>query len=625
MAKFNTGQSFADGDTVTGAKLNNITSQLNIYTGVISEQTAMVATVSTADQLLIADVDNGDSGAANRITVQKLFSDSLTNGTFASVNLTGTITSNRTVATSATITTGTIPNLTSSTANITLGTIPTLTTGTTTSTAQIVTSGTIATLNSTTPTFLGAITASTNTINVGSGQIYKDASGNVGIGTSSNTANSKLEVYGNSAAAHVGIRANNLAADGYGTLWLSNNSSNDGLIRGGASAASFTNQLALITSGAIPVTIATNNTERLRIASAGQIGIGGENYGTSGQVLTSAGTSSAPSWATNPVGFRNRIINGDMRIDQRNAGSAVTVGTGTAGYTLDRFFAYQNSPSTLVQVSRSTSAPSGFQNSIKWGRNGSGVAGGITVLGQVLETSNSIDAQGGTVTLSFYAKAGANFSAASSQITATLFSGTGTDESVGSMITNAWTGSANPINSGATLTTSWQRFTFTSTTLGATVSQLGLYLSWTPVGVAGADDNVYITGIQLELGSTATDFERRPIGTELDLCYRYLPFFTLSNSTIGIIGQATATTIAYYTLPFQTTARTSPTGITLTTGSLRAFTSVLATAGGTGAFNSAQTTQGQIVVTGATGLVAGNATYLNPSASMTILWTGCEL
>jgi hypothetical protein len=167
MSKFNTGQSFADGDTVTGAKLNNITSQLNIYTGVISEQTAMSATVSTLDQLLIADTDNGDSGAANRITVQKLFDDSLTNGTYTTANLSGTITSNRTVATSATITTGTIPTLVSNNATIgtttgtagvftsgtiTTGLIPTLTAGTTTGTAGIFTAGTIATLNSTTGT-----------------------------------------------------------------------------------------------------------------------------------------------------------------------------------------------------------------------------------------------------------------------------------------------------------------------------------------------------------------------------------------------------------------------------------------------------------------------------------------
>jgi len=168
MAKFNTGQSFADGDTVTGAKLNNITSQLNIYTGVISEQTAMSATVSTADQLLIADTDNGDSGAANRVTIQKLLNDTLTNGTYTNANLTGTITSNRTVATSATITTGTIPNLTSSTANITLGTIPTLTAGTTTSTAANITNGTVQTLTASTATitsgtYSGLINSSTGT------------------------------------------------------------------------------------------------------------------------------------------------------------------------------------------------------------------------------------------------------------------------------------------------------------------------------------------------------------------------------------------------------------------------------------------------------------------------------
>jgi len=187
MAKFNTTQSFADGDTVTGAKLNNITSQLDIYTGVISEQTAMAATVSTADQLLIADTDNGDSGAANRVTVQKLFSDSLTNGTFASVNLTGTITSNRTVATSATITTGTIPNLTSSTANITLGTITNLSSGTTNSTSVIATSGTIGTFNSTSGT-IATLNSTTGTIGNLSTTLAGDFTISQGTGTLGTTA-----------------------------------------------------------------------------------------------------------------------------------------------------------------------------------------------------------------------------------------------------------------------------------------------------------------------------------------------------------------------------------------------------------------------------------------------------
>jgi hypothetical protein len=89
------------------------------------------------------------------------------------------------------------------------------------------------------------------------------------------------------------------------------------------------------------------------------------------------------------------------------------------------------------------------------------------------------------------------------------------------MITNSWTGSATPITSAATLTTSWQRFTFTSSTLGATVSQVGVYLNWTTVGTAGADDNVYITGVQLERGANASDFECTPVGPEFAVCQRY--------------------------------------------------------------------------------------------------------
>jgi len=172
MAKFNTGQSFADGDQVTGAKLNNIVGLLDIYSGLIADQTAIASTVSTADLLLIADTDAGSSGAANKVTIQKLLNDTLTGGTFTNANIAeqltyGTATGNRTVSTSATITTGTIPNLTAGTttstaATITNGTItngtittaliPTLTVGTTTGTAGIFTSGTVTTLNSTTGT-----------------------------------------------------------------------------------------------------------------------------------------------------------------------------------------------------------------------------------------------------------------------------------------------------------------------------------------------------------------------------------------------------------------------------------------------------------------------------------------
>jgi len=198
MAKFNTGVSFTDGNTVTGADLNNITSQLNIKAGVISEQTAMSATVSTADQLLIADTDNGDSGAANRVTIQKLLNDTLTNGTYTNAQLSG----NLSVAQLSTLgtlnnTSGTIGILNSTTGTIaglrsTTGTITTLTAGTTTSTAANITNGTVQTLTASTAditsgTYSGVINSSTGTY---SGLI------NSSTGTYSGTVNSSLGTIG---------------------------------------------------------------------------------------------------------------------------------------------------------------------------------------------------------------------------------------------------------------------------------------------------------------------------------------------------------------------------------------------------------------------------------------------
>ena len=185
-------QTFATNGTVTAAGLHNLIDDTGIYAGLITTQTELT-TVGTADQLLIAVGGVSDTGAPRRATVQNLFDDALTGGTYTSLSLTGaltygTATGNRTVSTSATITTGTIPSLTAGTttstaATITNGTItngtiataliPTLTAGTTTGTAGIFTSGTIATLNSTTGTItnLSTTIAGDFTISQGTGTL----------------------------------------------------------------------------------------------------------------------------------------------------------------------------------------------------------------------------------------------------------------------------------------------------------------------------------------------------------------------------------------------------------------------------------------------------------------------
>jgi hypothetical protein len=185
MANFTAGTSFSDGVTndVTAAKLNAL-----VADAVPTSNLALTSTNGT--------ISNFTSSTAN-----------ITLGTIPTLTA-GTTTGTAGIFTSGTITTGLIPTLTTGTTTgtagiftsgtITTGLIPTLTTGTTTSTNEVVTNGTITNLSATTSTFLGTITGSTNVVNIGSGQIYKDASGNVGIGTTSPAA--KLHVYSASAS-----------------------------------------------------------------------------------------------------------------------------------------------------------------------------------------------------------------------------------------------------------------------------------------------------------------------------------------------------------------------------------------------------------------------------------------
>ena len=228
-------QTFATNGTVTAAGLHNLIDDTAIYAGLITTQTELT-TVGTADQLLIAIANLSDTSDPRRVTVQNLFDDALTGGTYTNANIAqqltyGTATGNRTVSTSATITTGTIPNLTSSTANITLGTIPTLTAGTTTSTAANITNGTVQTLtastatmsvgtysgliNSSTGTFSGAINSTLGTIatlnsTTGTiGNFTTTLTGDVTISTGSATVGTRVAVL-NTAQQY--SRAHNFAA-----------------------------------------------------------------------------------------------------------------------------------------------------------------------------------------------------------------------------------------------------------------------------------------------------------------------------------------------------------------------------------------------------------------------------
>ena len=200
-------QTFSTNGTVTAAGLHNLIDTALVNSAIIKNQQE-ITTIGTADLLLIAPDSVDSSLAPRKVTVQNLLDDGLTAGTFTSLNLAGaltygTATGNRTVSTSATITTGTIPNLTAGTttstvATITTGTIPTLTTGTTTSTAEIVTSGTITTLNSTTGT-IATLRSTTGTIGNLSTTLAGDFTISQGTGTLG-TSGVTSGTYGNASA-----------------------------------------------------------------------------------------------------------------------------------------------------------------------------------------------------------------------------------------------------------------------------------------------------------------------------------------------------------------------------------------------------------------------------------------
>jgi hypothetical protein len=212
----------------------------------------------------------------------------------------------------------------------------------------------------------------------------------------------------------------------------------------------------------------------------------------------------------------NGIINGGLDIWQRGTSFALT--SPSVAYTADRWLGRHFG--TNVTYSQQTSGLTGIQYSLRIQRpNGTTGLNEQAVYYQ-FETADSYRFAGQTVTLSFWAKAGANFSATSGSMIPYLITGTGTNQNITS---GAYTGQATVSSTPVTLTTSWQRFSVTGT-IASTATQIALIFVSIPTGTAGANDWFEITGAQLELGSVATSFKRSAGGTiqgELAACQRY--------------------------------------------------------------------------------------------------------
>jgi len=250
-------------------------------------------------------------------------------------------------------------------------------------------------------------------------------------------------------------------------------------------------------------------------------------------VLDASGNATFAGTAAMASSFlRNRIINGDMRIDQRNAGASVNVTSGSAVFGPDRFQVFSIGSTQVIQRVAGTG---GFQNALQI----TGAAGNTTTtVFQRIEAANSFDLAGNTVTVS------ARITVPSAiTLTWFLFRANATDNFSG--VTQEATGTVS-LSSGVN-TVSFSAALSASATTGL---QLDLRFG------AFTSGSLQITGVQLEVGTAATPFERRQYGQELAWCQRS---YMLSTNGYGWGYAAGAGNYRATSVSFPVTMRSSPT------------------------------------------------------------------
>ena len=370
-------------------------------------------------------------------------------------------------------------------------------------------------------------------------------------------------------------------------------------------------------------------------------------YGTvnADAIVDSNGAVFSPSSSL----FKNRLINGAMVIDQRNAGASVSNGTGaTANFPVDRFTIYgsQASKFTGQQNAASVTPPAGFINYLGCTSSSaySVLTGDYFFIRQRIEGFNIADlgwgtANAATVTLSFWVR---------SSLTGTF----------GGSITNNAGNRSYPFTYTINSANTWEKETITIagdtsgtwTTdntagfqlyfgLGAGATYSGTAGTWagatyfsatgatSVVGTSGA--TFYITGVQLEKGSTATSFDYRPYGTELALCQRYY-FKILAEAIATRLGSGfnVSTTSADALTPFAVNMRAIPTALEQTGTAANysiAHTNTNTACSAVPTFGNATVSNALTTFTVASGLTAGQGSMARAANAAAYLAWSVEL
>lgn len=316
--------------------------------------------------------------------------------------------------------------------------------------------------------------------------------------------------------------------------------------------------------------------------------------------------------------YKNLLDNGAFNISQRGTTTISSITT-TATYLHDRWAATAgtSTSSSIANSTGSPTLPTGFSNAALVQRTAAQTGLVNVCLVQEIPGSDIIPLQGQPVTLSFYLAAGANLSSASGAVVAQVTTGTGADEGLATWITGL-TGAASAIptaNKTVTPTTGYQRFAVTGT-IPTTATEAVVNICFTPVGTAGTTDGIFVTGVQLERGTVATNFESRSVQMELAKAQRYFwqisdPAATVVIPSACFVTAANTTVKCGVFLPQQmrvapaTTVTSVAFGIVVTAGTAGTCTAIAATASSNtvNAIGLTCTTGGTIALGSATPLI----------------------
>ena len=317
---------------------------------------------------------------------------------------------------------------------------------------------------------------------------------------------------------------------------------------------------------------------------------------------------------------KNKIINGDFGIWQR--GTSVT-GVSTETYSADRFTWVGDGSGGTRTFSRQTMGYgdiSGYQYPyfFRFNQSVAGTGATYNYMAQRIESVTTLAGQ--TVTFSFWAKAGSATTLPAIYARQRFGSGGSAETST-------------TVASSISLTTSWQRFTYSFTVpsiAGKTVGT-GSYLTMDVYHPINTTFTIDMFGWQLEAGSTATAFQTATgtIQGELAACQRYMePLANGADATNELLGtlQAYSTTQAFGSLKFMVQKRGNPT-LTISSGTAFRVRSTTASTLSTTALAAGTTTPREAVLTAtvASGLSAGSATVLEVNSASAYIWAESEL